>query len=217
MPVQRVSVEAMRQAGTWLDVGELFRVIDLHLEELDMSARDAPAARALHDGLLACVAVRHHPPNRPGCLAKLLVPGATVPCGACTAPGCPGNHFEGSVAVLVHHKTQAHRGPIKLNIQEGSVTSKLLHLYLDWARPLLVAVEGDPFLFLNTKGRGMSDSGLAEYLPRVLHSWGAGQLGCSKLRHIVATGLLDFASPEAVAGAQRAGMLARIASNLSLP
>jgi hypothetical protein len=56
--------------------------------------------------LLAAMTLVDNPPQRPGCLRVVKMPGAESGCD-CGTVACRGNHWAGSKLILVHHKVRA--------------------------------------------------------------------------------------------------------------
>ena len=177
IPVRgKPSVEAMRAAGEYADLAELWLHVDTTVGELDYSDRSPAAARKVHDALMLLLCFREHPITRPSCMRQLLVPGAVLTaCNVCASPACPGNHWQGATAVFTHYKTARSNGDFRLTVQAGSKTAEVLAQYLAWARPLLLKDQAAATLFLTTAGRSFITEGCwNEYLPRLLSS-------CAKL------------------------------------
>jgi hypothetical protein len=176
LPIQRPTVEQLRQAGQYCDLADVWHSIDIKVDKVDLDVRTAANARCVHDGLMMLLGLREQPITRPSCIRLLLVPGAPadVLCQECEVPGCPGNRWMGLTAVLHHFKTQGTYGTHSIRVAEGSRTARFLAAYVDWARPLL-ATEDTSALFLTTRGRAFrSEGAFNKYLPRLL-------LDCAKL------------------------------------
>lgn len=198
-------MQELQALGQTCSLSELFLLIDKVVAGLDLELHSAANARLVHDALMMAFCVRDNPPVRPSCIRMLKAPGLLQACSECTDTNCPGNHFlvkEGSTcAVFVHYKTATAHGRVHtIEVQPGSNTELLLGAYMDWARPLLVkSTSSSPYLFLNLRGDVFSESAFNSYLPRLL-SAAAPRLSWTKLRHIVATGLVPLASVQELEG-----------------
>jgi hypothetical protein len=164
--------------------------IDELYEAVDWDDRSPAAARTIHDLLLLMLCIREHPIVRPGCLRLLLAPGQVAPCSTCTLPGCPGNSWTGTVAVIRHFKTESSHHVHNIVVAPGSRTEKLLGEYTSWARALL-ATPGNPYTFISTKGGMFSSSAWYSYMPRLLSC--VAELGWTRCVAVCALPLLPAA------------------------
>jgi hypothetical protein len=165
MRVERATVAELVDSDQWAELSEIIACIDTEVAAVTAAAVDPEAARCkalaqrLQDALLACMAIRDLPPQRPSSLRRVSVHAAGAaapPCldGACSIVGCLGNRLVGHRLILPHHKTARSRGVMQLDVPADSATATLLEHHLGWGRALLL---GDaplpcPALFLSQHG-----------------------------------------------------------------
>lgn len=170
MRVERATVAELVDSDQWAALSEIVACIDAEVAAVCAAAADPEAARSaalalrLQDALLACMAIRDLPPQRPASLRRVSVhtaarEAAPPPCleAGCPIVGCQGNRLQGLRLVLPHHKTARSRGVMTLEVAAESATATLLEHHLSWGRALLLAAaDGDappcPALFLTAHG-----------------------------------------------------------------
>ena len=185
VPRAAVTTDELRAAGKWAELVEIFGAIDRAAASADLSPMDAPTARLAHDLLMMHICLREVPPNRPGALRILTVPGGAA-CLRCSDAECKGNRLElardgATTIIIAHHKTEKSRTNIIIKVPKESCTQTLVDAYL--ARRHLLLTTDTSSLFLNTRGDGFaSDSSFAAYLPRLLAELGLGRLSFTTAR-----------------------------------
>lgn len=211
----------------WAELAEVVGVIDAEVAAVRAAlagTRDVALAARVQDALLACMAIRDLPPQRPTSLRRVGVPGLNRCLDpSCDAPACLGNRLEGHTLILVHTKTARSRGVMRLTIDEASATAALLAEHLAWGRAALVGVATCDSLFVGADGAAISESAFNTRLAACLQRWGLGAhitftkvragrrraaaqppppltRAPTQLRHIVATAVSEW-TPEQRQGA----------------
>ena len=169
----------------WADLAAIIAVIDAEVAAVlaavvdafaDDDARHEPPpglAARLQDALLACVAVRDLPPQRPSSLRRVSVAGAArCSDSACALPGCLGNRLDGRTLVLPHTKTARSRGTVRLEVPPDSSTDTLLTHHLTWGRAALLKGGDSDALFVSPHGAAYSEAGFNARLTTCLRKWG---------------------------------------------
>jgi len=158
---------------------DIVGVIDDEVAALQVAISQQPAearshalAVRLQDALLACVAVRDLPPQRPASLRRLAAPGCTRCLDGCGVPGCRGNRLEGLSLILPHTKTARSRGVLRLEVPPGSATAALLAEHLSWGRAALLKGAAGDALFLAPSGGPYSEGAFNTRLTRSLQAYG---------------------------------------------
>ena len=197
------TVEQLTKAGTFVDLGSLWAFCDELFDQVDFEDRSAASGRRVHDTLMVFLGLRENPVLRPACMFSLKVPGATSPCSECARPACRGNSWrEGSCRVfdLIHYKTNKSHGVHTVTVAEGSKTARLLDAYTGWARAgLLAAGVVSDAMWVSTAGRPFASvRTFSDHLPKVLAP--CADLTWTRLRHVVACGIVPLANQEELAG-----------------
>jgi len=167
MRVERATVAELIDSDQWAELSEIIACIDTEVASVTAAAVDPEVERSralalrLQDALLACMAIRDLPPQRPGSLRRVSVHGggaAAPPClePGCAIVGCLGNRLVGLRLILPHTKTARSRGVMQLDVPVASATATLLEHHLSWGRALLCDDDDDaplcPGLFLTPRG-----------------------------------------------------------------
>lgn len=162
----------------WAELGEIVAVIDAEVARVRASvasgARTPAVAAAVQSALLACVAIRDLPPQRPTSLRRVSVPNSQRCLDpGCAVAGCLGNRLDGLTLIMPHTKTARSRGTMRLELPPGSAAAELLSHHLTWGRALLVAADEDcAALFVGRGGQAWSEHGFNNHLTRCLRQWG---------------------------------------------
>jgi len=173
----RASIEELVDSDEWADLADIVAVIDTEVASVTAAAAAEPhsyaLARRIQDALLACVALRDLPPQRPTSLRRVSVEG-TPRCldPDCAAAGCLGNRLHGRTLILVHTKTARSRGTIRLEVKAGTAAAALLELHLAWGRALLVGAGDCAALFVARSGAAFSEGAFNKRLAQCLCRWG---------------------------------------------
>lgn len=163
----------------WAELSEIVAVIDAEVAAVRAALVDEPRSPALamrvQDALLACVALRDLPPQRPTSLRRVSVEG-TPRCldPDCAAEGCLGNRLHGRTLILVHTKTARSRGTIRLEVADGTAAAELLQQHLAWGRAVLVGTGDCAALFVGRRGGAFSETAFNKRLTTCLCRWGLG-------------------------------------------
>lgn len=163
----------------WAELSEIVAVIDAEVAAVRAALVAEPHSPALatrvQDALLACVALRDLPPQRPTSLRRVSVEG-TPRCldPDCAAEGCLGNRLHGRTLILVHTKTARSRGTIRLEVADGTAAAELLQQHLAWARAVLVGAGDCAALFVGRRGGAFSETAFNKRLTTCLCRWGLG-------------------------------------------
>ena len=200
----RPTVLELTEAGKWMEAPALVQVTDSAKEDVVtavMTTGMSPDnARDLHDVVMACTMFGHLPPMRPMCLCSILHPDYK---GACLYPECKRQGCLGNKLVIIT------KDPLKMHLQlphhknEGSWNSEVIHFDIpdELAQLMFLWAEGGhqdvcdhlllledppcPFLFMNTRGKGLTTKVFGKWWRAwVKDHGGAVQLPPSKTRHI---------------------------------
>jgi len=176
MQTARPTVEELVDSDEWAELGEIVAVIDAQVARVRTAltgSRTPALAAAVQSALLACVAIRDLPPQRPTSLRRVSVPNSNRCLEPdCAVAGCLGNRVDGTTLILVHTKTARSRGTLRLELPAASAAAELLSHHLAWGRALLVAEEDCTALFLSRNGGTWSEAGFNNHLSRCLRAWG---------------------------------------------
>jgi hypothetical protein len=166
MRVERATVAELIDSDQWAELSEIIACIDTEVAAVTAADVDPAVERSralalrLQDALLACMAIRDLPPQRPSSLRRVHAGGAAAPpCleSGCAIVGCLGNRLVGLRLILPHTKTARSRGVMQLDVPVASATATLLGHHLSWGRALLRDDDDDdaplcPGLFLTPRG-----------------------------------------------------------------
>ena len=191
----------MHEEGKWMHARDLVCLFEKHragvMEAFASASRvlSPKQARYVHDVTMCCCMFGWMPPLRLYCVRSMAAPAAAMVCpeeGCSTsARPCVGNRVmftpSGSLCFhLPHHKNAMKWGKLAIQFDVPLGLLQLLQLYLDQARPVLLAdcEVSLPQLFFTTTGLRFSSARFCQYFKEIMHSMGAPAIAPKDLRHI---------------------------------
>ena len=201
----------LQEQGKWMNAKDVVCLFEKHrggvMEAFaNVSRVLSPAqARRVHDITLCCCMFGWMPPLRLYCIRTMTAPRSSSICleEGCSTPArpCAGNRVmitsQGTLCFhLPHHKNSLRWGKLAIQFDVPAGLHELLKLYLQKARPVLLA-ESEvslPQLFLTTTGHKFSSARFCQYFQEIMAKMGAPALAPKDLRHIFVVDRCDNTS-----------------------
>ena len=192
---------SLQEEGKWMHARDVVCLFDKHRAEVmhafaDASTGLSPAqARRVHDVTMCCCMFGWMPPLRLYCIRTMVAPHVSRVCPeeGCSTPRrpCAGNRVminpAGSLCFhLPHHKNALRWGKLAIQFEVPPGLLELMQLYIDKARPVLLA-ESEvslPEFFLTSTGLRFSSPRFCQYFQEIMVRMGAPAIAPKDLRHI---------------------------------
>ena len=209
----------LHEQGKWMHAKDVVCLFEQHRHGVmeafaNVSRVLSPAqARRVHDITLCCCMFGWMPPLRLYCIRTVTAPSVSRVCSevGCSTPArpCAGNSITVTPSAslsfhLPHHKNSLRWGKLAIQFAVPPGLHELLQLYLDKARPVLLA-ENEvslPHLFFTTTGHKFSSSRFCQYFQEIMVKMGAPAIAPKDLRHIF---VVDRCDDTSVPGPVNAG------------